>query len=494
MTKYKRLPLTIDRNDRRPAFVQIVAAVADQIRAGWLRSGDRLPSSRSLARELGTHRNTVISAFQELVAQGWIIGVPGRGTFVSPDLPEILTGVKGVEHPSGSERRPGFLLPHPRPKPPYVSEPPPPGVISLARNVPDPRLFPTAELARAYRRAMIRGGGALLDYGDERGHPKLRTELANLLNNTRGLHLEADDVLVTSGSQMALFLLARAIVPSKGVVAVEALGYSLAWEAFRTAGARVVPIPVDDKGLRVDRLEALLTRQRVHAVYVTPHHQYPTTVVLAAERRLQLLEVARRERMAIIEDDYDHEVHFDGQPVLPLASADRFGVVMYVGSLSKVIAPGVRIGYVVGPRPVIDRMAALRRAIDRHGDPALEYALADLLEDGVLQRHARRIQRTYRDRRDALVDALHGKLPDVLSFRVPAGGMALWACVRGPASVEAWTEAAFSGGVAFPPGRVFAFDGRRRSYTRLSFALHEEEVLREAVERMAASLPEARSQ
>jgi len=309
-----------------------------------------------------------------------------------------------------------------------------------------------------------------------------------MLNALRGLGAGADDVFVTRGSQMGLYLTARAVATPGSVVAVEALGYAPAWEAFRAAGARLVAIPVDRNGMRVDRLRALAEREPVRAVYLTPHHHYPTTAVLSADRRLALLDLARRRRMAIVEDDYDNEVHYQGRPILPLASADDAGVVVYIGTLSKVLAPGLRVGYVVAPRPLLERMARTRRAIDRQGDPAIERAVAELLEDDTVQRHARRMRRVYRARRDALAASLRGRLARAGDFELPAGGMALWVRVARDIDVDAWAIRARAGGVDFHPARSFAFDRRSRPFARLGYAALNEEELDLAVSRMAASL------
>src|SRR6185436_7204697 len=186
------------------------------------------------------------------------------------------------------------------------------------------------------------------------------------------------------------------------------------------------PLPVDEHGLVVDALAELCARERVRAVYVTPHHQYPTTAVLAPGRRIALLELARAQRIAILEDDYDHEFHYEGRPVLPLASADRSGCVVYLGTLSKILAPGLRIGFVVAPPPVVERLSHLRMFADRQGDNLAEYAVAELLEDGEVQRHARRSRKLYQQRRDALASALRKRLGTAVSFQVPSGGSALW--------------------------------------------------------------------
>ena len=361
----------------------------------------------------------------------------------------------------------------------------PRGTIALLSGVPDLSLVPVAAIARAYRRALR---PAALGYADPRGDVALRTQLATMLSALRGVAATADSVLVTRGSQQALDLAARALLRPGDVVAVEALGYSPAWAALAAAGATLVPIRVDAGGMRVDELAALTATRPVRAVYLTPHHQYPTTVTLAAPRRLALLELARKQRIAIFEDDYDFDFHYDGRPVLPLASADRDGVVVYFGTLSKVLAPALRLGFVVAPELVIEKLASLRVINDRQGDTVVERAVAELLEDGEVLRHARRMRRIYESRRDLFVHELRKRLGTVLELDVPAGGMAVWAGAPG-VDVEAWSERALAHGVATLPSRRFTFAGSPPAALRLGFATHAEDILREAVKRLAAALP-----
>jgi GntR family transcriptional regulator/MocR family aminotransferase len=224
-------------------------------------------------------------------------------------------------------------------------------------------------------------------------------------------------------------------------------------------------------------------------VYVTPHHQFPTTVTLSPARRLQLLKLARARRFAIIEEDYDHEFHYDGQPVLPLASADRWGVVAYVGTFSKVLAPGLRIGYVVAPRPLLGSVVAHRLHIDVQGDRVLEYALARLIEEGEVQRHIRRVRREYAARRDVMVDCLRRTLGDAFSFSVPAGGMALWAKAADGIDVEDWAERARTQGAVMATAAMFAVDGKPRPFVRLGFASLDRRELAEGLRRIAAARP-----
>jgi GntR family transcriptional regulator/MocR family aminotransferase len=310
-----------------------------------------------------------------------------------------------------------------------------------------------------------------------------------MLRSTRGLDPDPERLLVTRGSQLAITLAARALVRPGDVVAVEELGYPAAWEAFRAAGARLVPLPLDEGGVRVEALEALARRERVRAVYLTPHHQFPTTATLPAGRRLELLHLAIAKRIAIVEDDLDCEFHYDGGPVLPLAASDPAGVVMYVGTLSKVLAPGLRLGYVHAPPQAIACLAEHRRYLDRQGDGALELAIAELLEDGEIPQHVWRMRRIYAARRDVLAAALRRELGSVLEFTVPPGGMAIWCRVAEHVDLERWAEASARRGVPFDTGRLFAFDGSPRQALRLGFAAEAEKELREGVRRMAAALP-----
>lgn len=471
-------------------FLRIARAVADDVRRGRLRPGETLPGTRALAASLGVNRNTVVAAYRELVAEGWAAARPGGGTFISEAVPE--------PRPRSSVRalRPASIAGAP-PYPmttqvaPALASTYPRGTLVMAGGVPDVRLVPVRLLARAFRSALSpRAAPETLAYGDARGDPRLRAAVAELVRENRGIPAGPDDVLVTSGSQMALALAIRAIVPPGGAVAVEALGYPPAWGAFERAGARVVPVPVDARGLDVDALAALVTREGVRAVYVTPHHQYPTTVTLAPGRRAALLDLARREGIAVLEDDYDHELHYEGRPVLPLASVDVHGCVVHIGTLSKVLAPGLRLGYVVAPAPLLDRMARDRFVSDRQGDHVAERAAAELIEDGTLGRHVRKIRRVYADRRDRLIELLTGALGDRVEVRPPTGGLALWVRVHlAPSKVVVWEKRALDAGVAFVAGERLAFDRRPVPFARFGFApLSDVEVV-EAVKRLARAFP-----
>ncbi len=465
------LVLEIEKEPREPLFLAIARAIIRDIMRGRLEPGARLPGTRALARALGVHRNTVDAAYQELLTQGWLHAEPARGTFVAQDLPE------GMAEPVIVAAAAEPLAVHPS--------------LAFSDGAPDPKLVPDKALARAFRRALLSPAfQTASSYGDARGTPVLRHALASYLGSDRGVVADPARLLITRGSQMALFLAAKAALKPGQVIAVEEPGYPLAWEAFRAAGAVVRGVPVNSGGLSVTALEdAIAGDPRVRAVYVTPHHQYPTTVTMGAARRLQLLDLVERHGITLIEDDYDHEYRFEGRPVLPLvARAPANLPLIYVGSLSKLLSPGIRLGYAMAPEPLISRMAAARVAIDRQGDTPVEVALAELMRDGDLGRHARKARRVYRARRDVLASALSKHLGERIAFDRPAGGLALWLRCQ-EFSAEAWAERAAEAGLSLLPGTRFALGSEAPQALRLGYAALDETQIVQAVTVLARSLP-----
>jgi len=313
-----------------------------------------------------------------------------------------------------------------------------------------------------------------------------------MLSATRGLACDAARVLVTRGTQGALGVIAHGLLRPGDVVAVENPGYRRAWQVLSLTGARILPIPVDAHGLSVDRLAAAAEEQRIRAIFVTPHHQFPTTVTLSPARRRALLDLARRHHFAIIEDDYDHEFHYDGRPILPLASADTAGTVIYVGSLSKTLAPGLRLGYIVASHQVIAHLTEYRSLLDTQGDGVLESAVAELIEDGEVQRHVRRSRRIYRARRDAMATLLTSKLGEAVQVAVPVGGTALWVRIAADVDAEQWCRAAAARDVIFETGDRFTYDNETLPYIRLGYAGYREAELADAVRLLAETLAETR--
>lgn len=459
-----------------PLFRRIASVIAQDIERGRLRPGERLSSTRILAQQLGVNRNTLVAAFDTLRREGWIDGRSRSGSFVAAHPPTCA--------PDGSVGAPpaGFDLPEgPRGQRPARRGP---DTRLLLGGVPDMRLVPTRALASAYS-AALRGlrGRRALDYGDPQGTERLRGALAHFLTRTRGIPTRPEGVAVVRGSQQGLYLVAQTLIRPGDRVAVEAIGFPPGWEALRLAGATLVPIPVDADGIDVAAVESAHAASPLRAVLVTPHHQYPTTVTLSAARRKRLLSFAARHRVVVVEDDYDFEFHYEGPPVLPLAAQDPHHVVVYVATMSKTLAPGLRLGYVAAHPEVVARVGRYRSLVDHQGDHLVEHAVATLIEDGEVQRHTRRTRRIYGGRRDALVEALRRHLPDLV-FTVPRGGMALWARAPG-VDTTAWAQRAAGLDVAFQAGGPLHFAGGADDHLRLGFAACNEIELVDAVQKMA---------
>lgn len=475
--------IPIDPAEARPLFLQIARTIRDRILAGQLKPGDRLPGSRRLADSLAVHRNTVLAAFQELIAEGWLEPHQGDGTYVSQTLPPTISQPLTPGPANGT----GFDFPPiARPSRPEIETG---SLLDLSRGIPDTRLLPAQLVASAFRRVFQQSGNEVVAYGDPQGHFQLRDALSRHLCDTRGLLIGPDELLVTRGSQQALDLIFRLLVRPGDRVAVEELGYPKAHAALRYAGIQLCPVALDEKGMRLDSLEDLIKRNTIKAIYVTPHHQYPTMVTLSVDRRLKLIELARQHRIPIIEDDYDHEFHYSGPPILPMASLDRDGVVIYVGTLSKILAPGLRIGYVAAPRALIDCLTTLRRHLDISGEPMVQLAAANLITQGDVQRYANKVRRIYQARRDCLAQAVMDELGPHTTCRLPSGGLGLWIQTDPAIDVDQWEQAALQEGVVCLAGRRFAVDGQYRPALRMVFAAHGENELKEAARRLARALP-----
>jgi GntR family transcriptional regulator / MocR family aminotransferase len=483
-------PLEVDDDPSLPLYVRIGRALTADIRRGRLRPGDAIPGSRELAASLGVHRNTVLAAIRELVSEGVLVTSPARGTFVAAETVDRSPRAPRLRVPN----RPAGSFPLRADLPSFPPDPPASSLI-LAGGIPDVSLVPRHDLARAYRNVLLRHGLTTLSYGPAQGDPRLRAAIATWLAETRSLPCSPDEILLTRGSQMALFLAARALVGPGDHVAVEAFGYRPAWDALRLVGAQLVPVPVDAGGLDLDTLQRLAETLPggLRAVYVTPHHQYPTTVPLAPSRRTRLLALAREHRFAILEDDYDHEFHYDGRPLAPLASIDDKGHVLYFGTLSKVVAPGLRAGFLVGAADLIKRLVDLRRLIDRQGDATQERALAELLDEGTVARHVRRARRVYQRRRDRFVFELLQRFPGTLHFQVPRGGTAIFARVDPRVDVATWVGRAAAAGLTLFEGARFSFDGHEPNALRLGFAQLDEAAMARGLALLEQSMPVPRS-
>ncbi|MCU0447103.1 MAG: PLP-dependent aminotransferase family protein [Microscillaceae bacterium] len=477
MLPYKTL-IEIDRHSAVPVYLQISNNLIMLIKRGVLPSGAKLPGTRRLADILAVHRQTAVRAYEELYTQGWLEQIAAKGTFVSRQLPEIRpqklkdADTQKFVYPQQT----GYVLP----KNEVLNRSPLKALLNLGFDdgFPDVRLAPWDILMRQYRGILHRSFQKhLLSYSDTLGNAFLREQLAFFLQQTRGLAIQKENLLITRGCIMGIHLVAQTLLRPSDRVAVAQLGYVSAEMIFRQAGADLVCVPLDENGIQVEALAKICRQKPIKLLYITPHHHYPTTVTLSAERRIQLLQLADRQGFIILEDDYDYDYHYTGSPILPLASADTNGMVVYVGSLSKVLAPAVRVGYVVAPVNLIEELANLRRIIDRQGDTILEQAVGELIAEGELKRHLKKVQKIYQQRRELFGDLLQTHCANFLDFKLPQGGMAVWADFAADICLQDLALAAHRKGLYIGNGTNYSLDNQVVNSSRLGFAnLNEAEM------------------
>jgi len=483
--------IVVRRSSQTPVYLQIVHALIDEIRRGRLGKGAALPGTRDLARSLAVNRKTAVQAYEELEAQGWVQSELTRGTFVSSHLPEVERQQARAAPAPGVPDTPDFRLLGAAPDIPLLL--PPANALQFDDGAPDTRLVPVNALARAYRHALLRRSRRnALGYSDPRGSFELRAAVSSMLNLDRGLSTTPENVCLTRGSQMAIFVTARILAAAGDAIVMEQLSYPPARESFRSTGAEVIPVGLDTQGLKVDELERICRRRRVRAVYVTPHHQFPTTVLMPPDRRLRLFALAAQFGFAIVEDDYDHEFHFSHQPMLPLASADPDGRVVYIGSMSKILSPSLRLGYLAAPKALIDRAAAEIMMIDRQGDPATEGAVAELIAIGEIHRHTRKVHKIYGERRTLLAQLLRTELGSQVEFDLPDGGLAVWVRFQPGVDLARLADLARAERLHLLPGAAFAIGTQRVQGARLGFASLDAGELRRATQRLRAALARLR--
>lgn len=472
--------IALDKSSTTPIFIQISNTLAEHIRKGTIPAGAQLPGSRALAQVLGVHRQTVVAAYEELLAQGWLETQSAKGTFVSKKLPEIkLQNLKSPNTlPAPPKSKAGFSFY----ADPNLSRPILRGSNNLAFDdgFPDVRLAPWDALNRAYRTVLRQGYRKnLFFYGETQGELSLRNQMATYLRETRGLPIDVDNVLITRGSTMAIYLMAQLVLQAQDVVVVGDISYGSGNLIFQRQKAQLLRVPVDAQGIDVEAIEYLCTLHPVKLVYVTPHHHYPTTVTMPAERRLRLLQLAQQYNFCILEDDYDYDFHYDSNPILPLAGADSGGHVVYVGSLCKAFSPALRIGYVVAPADVIENLGRLRRILDRQGDNLLEAAVATLFRDGDMKRHLKKAQKTYQARRNHFCALLSQELGEVVQFKKPNGGMAVWTHFDPALPVRQLRERLLQKGLYIPDASNYT---SHLNSTRLGFASATEEEMERGME------------
>ena len=412
--------------------MKIAQAIRQAIKQEQLKPKESLPSARHLAVQLGVNRHTIMAAYNELIAQGWLEAKPRSGYKVVEHLPieaskALLSAAEHVynEHSDSTQqfkwrfaKQAELVKASEKSASDYR--------FNFSGGQPDIREFPFKEFKSYFSQACQKPKFEQLSYGDNQGDAALLEQIAIYLRRVRAINDK--ELMICNGSQEALYMVSQLLLKSGDKVAVESLGYPPAWAAFRSTGAELVAIEQDEQGVVPSSLAKVLAAGGVKLIYLTPLHQYPTTATLGIARRMEIYQLAAKYGVAIIEDDYDHEFHYDSQPIAPLASDDPLGLVIYISTFSKLMFGGARIGYVCADKVLISQLAAYKTLVNHKSNVLVQQAVAHWMRFGGFESHLRKMTRLYHKRRDHLVALLtqyQGQgLP--LKFACPAGGMAIW--------------------------------------------------------------------
>ena len=392
----------VDRNSNIAIYKQIAISIINAINNGTLKAGAKLPSSRELSKLLDLHRKTIVAAYEELSAQDWIQSSPRKSITVSNQIPILYPKIDAKQNKILAYEN-KLSLPFKIVKKEAKNSENDNSKITINDGYPDVRLSPLDELLKTYRSYLARNYAIENAHiGNDQGTISLREELAEFLAESRGLNIKPDNILITHGAQMSIYLASKLLLNDGDIVVVGNPNYSNANETFVEVGAKLLEVNVDANGLDVEKIDQICRKKKITAVYVIPHHHYPTTVTLSVERRMKLLALSQQYSFVIIEDDYDYDYHYNSSPYLPLANANHSGNVIYIGSFSKILDPSLRIGFMVAPANFIAQTVALRKLIDVGGDGYMQNALASLIKNGELKRHLKRALKAYHFRRDFL--------------------------------------------------------------------------------------------
>ena len=417
--------ILINRSSEISIYMQISNQLINAIQRGFLPFGIKLPGTRALSIILNVHRNTIVAAYEELFAQGWVESLPNKGTFVIGKNQEKPFQIKdfeknNLEHypkSTGFSFKTSNILDNPfeYSNCEYI----------FNDGVPDIRLTQIDHHSRIYSSILKRKAHKIGQYNQD-GSEFFKKNLSQFLNLSRGLPISKNNLLITRSTEMSIYIVSEILLSEGDIVLVGKLSYFSVNMIFQKAGVKIQPISIDDEGINVEEVREACKKQKIRMLYLTPHHHYPTTVTLSAKRRLELLNLANEYGFIILEDDYDYDFHYDKSPILPLASADTNGMVIYIGSFGKSLVPGFRTGFIVAPENLMIEMRKYLGIIDRQGDVLMEHVLGEMIAEGEINRYLKKSLKIYQERRDYFVSLLEQNLGEYIDFQKPSGGLAVW--------------------------------------------------------------------
>ncbi|WP_207515427.1 PLP-dependent aminotransferase family protein [Longitalea luteola] len=421
MLPFKTL-IKIDRSSTEAVFKQIASELVLLIQKGMLSPGMELPSARVLATVLGVHRKTIMAAYNDLIAEDWIISQERKGYRVSESLPILKPRTYGNKVRSSYTAKSQILfdkLEHV----PLLTKASSNCKVTINDGFPDVNIFPFNEYKRLLSQQTLKKASRSWNLDGSQFFKKV---LTSFLNETRGLNIEDENLMVTRGAQMAIYIASSLIIKPGDKVLVTAPSYFLANAIFRQLGAQLITVPVDNDGADVDAIEDVLVNNHIKLLYIIPHHHHPTTVTLSSARRAKLLELIKRHKLSVIEDDYDYDFQYQYSPYVPLASGAHHGRIIYIGSLTKVLGSNFRLGYMISTPDFLHSAIKLKTLIDLRSDVLMEEIIAMLIQSGEFSRFITKANKLYGHRCNYAADLISAELNHVVEFIKPQGGMALW--------------------------------------------------------------------
>lgn len=405
--------------------MQITNQLINAIQRGFLPVGTKLPGTRLLSKFLEVHRNTIVAVYDELFAQGWVESLPNKGTFIigkNEEKPVDFNDINQINL-KNYPKTTGFLFKTSN----ILDNPFEHSSCQFVFNdgIPDIRLTQIDQHSRIYSSILKRKAHKIGHYNQD-GSEFFKKNLSQYLNLSRGLPISIDNLLITRSTEMSIYIVSEILLSKDDTVLIGTLSYFSVNMIFQKAGVKIITIPIDNEGINVDEVREICKRQKIRMLYLTPHHHYPTTVTLSAQRRLELLNLANEFGFIILEDDYDYDFHYEKSPILPLASADTNGMVIYIGSFGKSLAPGFRTGFIVAPENLMIEMRKYLGIIDRQGDILMEHVLGEMIAEGEINRYLKKSVKIYQERRDYFIQLIQENLGNFLTFEKPSGGLAIW--------------------------------------------------------------------
>ena len=490
-----RIP--IDRESQLPLYNQIANFLKEEIKSGALLPKSKLSSTREMASDLGVNEITISKAYAELEALGYIYTRLGSGTYVASPPQSQLPGTQddksGVNWPLWQKALSRHsILPTElewidmRASLAETTEASN-ELISFAGGHGAVELFPANDFRKSLQTVLLRDKTEALGYGDFSGYPPLRATIAHILSS-QGIHTQPNNVLITTGSQQAFALVAGLLIKSGDVVLIENPTYATAIDLLSSLGAQLVGVPMDEQGIQVDLLENLLRTVHPKLIYTIPSFQNPTGVCLSGARRRLLVGLAEHYNVPILEDEFVGDLRYEGRAQPALKALDPGGYVIYTGTFSKMLMPGLRVGYLVANGPVYGRLLAWKRITDLATSNLIQRALEAYITIGRYEAHLHRARRIYRSRRDAMVAALQRYLPSETTWYTPQGGLFIWVRLPKGISVRDLYPLALEKGVDFAPGSLFYPAEKSYDHMRLNFVVHKPEMIEEGIKRLGSAI------